>query len=95
MQSRFISEIPEDLIKPVDRYRSPFRQSGHLYEGVSEEDTVDYSVDQIVLHPQFGRGKITKVSGTGQNVYVTVRFSRAGTKQFAASVTPLQTVSDE
>jgi len=95
IQSRFISEIPEHLIKHVDRYRSPFRQSRHLYEMVSEEDTVDYYVDQIVLHPKFGRGKITKISGAGQDVYVTVRFSRAGTKQFAASVTPLQTVSDE
>ena len=94
VQSRFISEIPEHLIKHVDRYRSPFRQSGRLYEIVSE-DTVDYYVDQIVLHPKFGRGKITKVSGAGQDVYVTVRFSRAGTKQLATSVTPLQTVSDE
>ena len=93
IQSRFISEIPEHLIKHVDRYRSPFRQSGSLYEIVSE-DKVDYHVDQIVHHPQFGRGKITKVSGAGQDVYVTVRFSRAGTKQLAASVTPLQTVSD-
>ena len=94
MQSRFISEIPEHLIKHVDRYRSPFRQSGSPYEIVSE-DAVDYYVDQIVHHPQFGRGKITKISGAGQGVYVTVRFSRAGTKQLAASVTPLQTVSDE
>ena len=95
IQSRFISEIPEHLIKHVDRYRSPFRQSGRLYEVVSGEDTMDYYVDQIVLHPKFGRGKITKVSGAGQDVYVTVRFSRAGTKQLAVSVTPLQTVSDE
>ena len=93
MQSRFISEIPEHLIKHVDRYRSPFRQSVGLYEVVSE-DTVDYYVDQIVHHPQFGRGKITKISGAGQGVYVTVRFSRAGTKQLAASVTTLKTVSD-
>ena len=93
IQSRFISEIPEHLIKHVDRYRSPFRQSESLYEVVSE-DAVDYYVDQIVHHPQFGRGKITKISGAGQGVYVTVRFDRAGTKQLAASVTSLQTVSD-
>ena len=93
VQSRFISEIPEHLIKHVDRYRSPFRQSGGLYEVVPEA-AADYYVDQIVLHPKFGRGKITKVSGAGQDVYVTVRFRRAGTKQLAVSVTPLQTVSD-
>ena len=94
MQSRFISEIPEHLIKHVDRYRSPFRQSAGLYEVVREEDRVDYRVDQIVLHPQFGRGKITKISRSGHGVYVTVRFSRAGmTKQLDPSLTPL-TITD-
>ena len=89
VQSRFIAEIPEDLIRHVDRYRSPFHESTDLYEEVPE-DADDYSVDQIVHHPQFGRGKITKVSGAGQNVYITVRFSRAGmTRRFAASLAPL------
>lgn len=93
-QSRFISEIPEHLIKHVDRYRSPFRETTGLYAVVSEEDASDYHVDQIVLHPKFGRGKVTKVNETGHDVYVTVRFSRAGTKQLAASAASLQTVSD-
>ena len=89
VQSRFIAEIPEDLIRHVDRYRSPFHESTGLYEDVPE-DAEDYSVDQIVHHPQFGRGKITKVTGAGQNVYITVRFSRAGmTRRFAASLAPL------
>ena len=89
VQSRFIAEIPEDLIRHVDRYRSPFHESTGLYEEVPE-DADDYSVDQIVQHPQFGRGKITKVTGAGQNVYITVRFSRAGmTRRFAASLAPL------
>ncbi len=94
VQSRFISEIPEHLIKHVDRYRSPFRQSAGLYEIVPEEDQVDYHVDQIVLHPQFGRGKITKISRSGRGVYVTIRFSRSGmTKQLDPSLTSL-TISD-
>ena len=91
VQSRFISEIPEHLVKHVDRYRSPFRQSERLDEGVSEKDTMDYYVGQVVHHPQFGRGKITKISGAGQ---VTVRFSRAGIKQLAAEFTTLSIVSD-
>ena len=91
--SRFIAEIPDYLIKHVDRYRSPFGETNAVYEVVSEEDSLDYVVDQVVLHPKFGRGKITKISDVGQDVYVTVRFSRAGTKQFAASMAPLQTVS--
>ena len=93
VQSRFIAEIPEHLIQHVDRYRSPFQESVGLYEKVPE-DTDDYYVDQIVHHPQFGRGKVTKISGAGRDVYVTVRFNRSGTKQLAASVTSLRTVSD-
>ena len=91
--SRFIAEIPEDLIKHVDRYRSPFHESAGSYEEVIE-DADAYYVNQIVHHPRFGRGKITKVRGAGQDIYITVRFSRAGmTKQFAASLAPL-TMSD-
>ena len=93
VQSRFIAEIPEHLIRHVDRYRSPFHESVGLYEEVPE-DADDYCVDQIVHHPQFGRGKITKISGVGGNIHVTVRFSRVGiTKRFAASLAPL-TISD-
>ena len=87
--SRFISEIPEYLIKHVDRYRSPFGQPHGLYEEVLE-DPEDYTINQIVHHPQFGRGKITKISGVGGDIHITVRFSRAGmTKRFAASLAPL------
>ena len=92
--SRFISEIPEQLIRHVDRYRSPFRDTPGTSEIVSEEESLDYAVDQIVLHPKFGRGKITKVRDVGQDLYITVRFTRAGTKQLAASMTPLLPVSD-
>ena len=93
VQSRFIAEIPEHLIRHVDRYRSPFHESVGLYEEVPE-DAEDYSVGQIVNHPRFGRGKITKISRARQSVYVTVRFSRAGmTKELDASHAPL-TMSD-
>ena len=90
--SRFISEIPEHLIKPVDRYRSPFQQSDGLYEEIPD-DAVDYHVNQIVHHPQFGRGKVTKVGGAGRDVYITVRFNRTGmTKQIDTSIAPDLTV---
>ena len=93
--SRFISEIPEHLIKPMDRYHSPFQQSNSLYEEISDE-AVDYYVNQIVHHPQFGRGKVTKVGGGGRDVYITVRFSRSGmTKQLDTSIVPDLTVSDD
>ena len=88
--SRFIEEISPNLIKHVDRYNSAFSQSEISY--VEEEQVDFYEVDQIVHHPSFGRGKVTKLSGSGLNAYVTVRFDRAGSKQFAAAIAPLQKV---
>ncbi len=89
--SRFISEIPDNLIKHVDRYRSPFRETEGQY-GV-EEAELSYQVNQIVHHPKFGRGKITKISGYGKNAFVRVRFQRTGLmKEFAAAYTSLQPV---
>ena len=91
--SRFISEIPEHLIKHVDRYHSPFLEAESAYE-VVPEDSMDYAVGQIVNHPKFGRGKITKISRARQSVYITVRFSRVGmTKELDASLASL-TISD-
>lgn len=86
--SRFVSEIPDNLIKHVDRYRSPFRETETVYD--VEEQMPNYSVDQLVHHPKFGRGKITKISGYGENAFVTIRFGRGGSKRFAAAFTPLQ-----
>lgn len=86
--SRFISEIPDNLIKHVDRYRSPFRETEAIYD--VEEQMPNYSVDQLVHHPKFGRGTITKIRGSGGNALVTVRFRRGGSKRFAAAFTPLQ-----
>jgi len=86
--SRFISEIPDNLIKHVDRYRSPFRETEAIYD--VEEQMRNYSVDQLVHHPKFGRGTITKIRGSGANALVTVRFRRGGSKRFAAAFTPLQ-----
>ncbi len=88
--SRFIEEISPHLIKQVDRYNSAFSQPEISY--VEEEQVDFYKVDQIVHHPSFGRGKVTKLSGSGLNTYVTVRFDRAGSKKFAAALAPLQTV---
>lgn len=88
--SRFIEEIEPHLIKHVDRYNSAFSQSEVSY--VQEAEVIEYKINQIVHHPSFGRGKVTKLSGSGINAFVTVRFDRAGSKQFAAAIAPLQTV---
>ena len=98
--SRFIEEISPDVIKHVDRYNSAFSQPDTTFseqeinyikeEQEEKEDT--YGVGQIVYHSSFGRGKVTELSETGSNTYVTVRFDRSGLKQFDAEMAQLQTV---
>ncbi len=88
--SRFISEIPETLIKHVERYSSPFRETEALYRIHEKAESLNYQVHQIVSHPKFGRGKITKISGYGEEAFITVRFQRAGLKQFVAGYRLLQ-----
>ena len=104
--SRFIDEIDEKLIKHVDRYNSAFSDtdeeeykdeptyipSTEYIQEVSSEPL--YDIDQIVMHPKFGRGKIISMSGKGDNAFVTVLFERSGSRQFAASLAPLEVLDN-
>ncbi len=91
--SRFIEEIPPYLIKHVDRYNSAHSSLTHQeIRYVEEEEENLYTVDQIVFHPSFGRGKVVKLKEYGQNTYVVVRFDRAGSKQFDVELVPLHVV---
>jgi DNA helicase-2/ATP-dependent DNA helicase PcrA len=88
--SRFIEEISPHLIQHVDRYNSPFSQPEISY--IEEEEQNLYGIGQIVYHPNFGRGKVTKLIESGSSTYVTVRFERAGSKQFDTALAQLQAV---
>lgn len=90
MPSRFIEEISPHLIKHVDRYNSAFSQQELSY--VEEEKDDLYTVDQIVFHPDFGRGKVVELKELGTNTYVIVRFDRSGSKQFDAKMAKLHTL---
>jgi DNA helicase-2/ATP-dependent DNA helicase PcrA len=86
--SRFIEEISPHLIQRVDRYNSPFSQPEISY--IEEHQEESFGIGQIVFHPSFGRGKVTKLSESGSCTFVTVRFERGGSKQFDAAMAPLQ-----
>ncbi len=94
MPSRFIQEIPPDLINHVDRFETVQRPVVRSYDPDEPDHDVgpsfDYSVGEFVFHPKFGRGKITGISGAGQNMRVTIRFARGGEKTLLAEYAPLQ-----
>ena len=94
MPSRFIEEIPPDLINHVDRYETAHRPAVRSYDpdepDIDVGSSFDYSVGEFVFHPKFGKGKITGISGYGANMRITIRFARGAEKTLVAEYAPLQ-----
>ena len=53
-------------------------------------DTSGFAVGVRVRHARFGDGVVTGVRGAGGNVIITVNFDRAGNKDLAAALAPLE-----
>ena len=92
--SRFIGEIPSELINHVDRYETVRHPVVRSYDpdepDIDEGASFGYSVGEFVFHPKFGKGKITGISGSGASMRVTIRFARAGEKTLMAEYARLQ-----
>ena len=76
--SRFIQEIPQELleeIRPVLSVSRPVYRSNDFSEG---PDVI--SLGQIVKHKKFGEGIVLNQEGSGANARVQVNFQRAGMK---------------
>ncbi len=94
--SRFIEEIPPDLIGQGPTHESPRRPVVSSYDP-DEPDSDDevpfhYEVGDVVYHTQFGRGKILAINGYGFNMRVTVRFERGSEKTLAVVHARLQKI---
>ena len=50
------------------------------------------TLGDVVYHAQFGRGRITAISGYGFDMRITVRFERGSEKVLAAAHTRLERV---
>ncbi|RUM88313.1 MAG: DNA helicase UvrD, partial [Thermovibrio sp.] len=68
--SRFISEIPNHLLKEV-RKRSERRRGEELKEE---------SRPKLVFHKKYGKGVVKRIEGRGENAKVTAFFSNFGEK---------------
>lgn len=91
--SRFLKEIPEDLID------TGFRISEGATAGVAQmqlKETVDrgdsFSMDEgaWVHHPSWGRGRVVSRSGSGIETKLTVRFQDGVTKKVVVKYANLQ-----
>ena len=96
LPSRFIEEIPPELVNQASPYESPRRPVVSSYDpdepDFEEEVSFNYDVGDVVYHAKFGRGKVTAIDGYGFDMRITVRFERGSEKVLAAAHARLQRV---
>jgi DNA helicase-2/ATP-dependent DNA helicase PcrA len=98
--SRFIAEIPPDLVEEVrprvQVSRPVYTPSAHSSRGGTPRFVDDspgaYRLGQRVRHAKFGDGVVLNVEGQGTNARVQVNFERQGTKWLMAGYANLELV---
>lgn len=100
--SRFLEEIRDHCLVQNEVFAAPsldvniFQSLGGSKEQYQDRDVKDdgsrYRLGAYVKHPAFGKGRISKVEGSGNNLMVTVEFTGKGTKKFLAKYAPFQFV---
>jgi DNA helicase-2/ATP-dependent DNA helicase PcrA len=85
LPSRFLSELPENLLLPLNKRRAAWAQepAPASYSGGGNQGAGGFSIGQNVAHPKFGNGVILGFEGRGSDARVQVRFRDAGTKWLA------------
>ena len=106
LPSRFLDEIPPDLIDKIDRrsYRyeyGPARTATAKPSAAKPPDGVYYEYEDgeglrpgnIVLHNKFGQGRVVRVEGYGDNMRIDVDFASVGPKKLIAKYARLTIIS--
>ena len=97
LASRFIREIPAELIEEVRMRaavsRPVYRRAEHRTgAGIGASDNGDFRLGQRVEHPKFGEGVVLMVEGQGSHARVQVNFENAGAKWLVVAYANLQTM---
>ena len=93
MLSRFVREIPDDLIqevRPKARFTRPGVQAAPSMHRERAEAETGLFVGQRVNHARFGDGIVLNLEGQGPQSRVQVNFEDAGSKWLIASMANLQ-----
>jgi DNA helicase-2/ATP-dependent DNA helicase PcrA len=86
---------------PVSRrgYRSDFAETRYdrekqslPHQGVAADSESRFKTRDMVLHPKYGKGKIMRIEGSGDNVKLTIVFSTGEKKVFLEKYTPLEKI---
>ena len=87
--SRFLAEIPNELIHQADKDDTPRAGRG---QSETRDPTV-FKVGQEVEHDRWGRGTIIEIARSNFGLEATVHFADAGDKRLDLSLAPMKPVS--
>lgn len=82
--SRFLREIPVELMDEI-RFRTKVSRPQAAPSAYQPESKGQFRIGQEVTHRIFGDGIIVDCEGDGEEMKVTVRFAKVGTKVLIAS----------
>jgi len=91
-ESRFLAEIPEDLIDRQGETPSPLGLSGTGFARPQkrEEPVMVLNVGDRVLHDKFGMGTVVATTGQNEKAEATIDFKSAGQKRLLLRYAPVE-----
>jgi DNA helicase-2/ATP-dependent DNA helicase PcrA len=89
--SRFISEIPPDLVNEIRLGGGSISQEIFSRNREMPGEESDLSLGQRVVHNRFGEGVVLNLEGSGSHARVQVHFEEAGSKWLVLAYAGLQT----
>jgi ATP-dependent DNA helicase UvrD/PcrA len=88
--SRFIDEIPSELLSDIRLGGSVTESFFNKSETVASKEDGELSLGQRVSHAKFGEGVVLNLEGSGGHMRIQVNFEQAGAKWLVAAYANLQ-----
>lgn len=90
-ESRFLTELPEELVDRQGEELSPLGLSGNDFVRPGKEISVlILNAGDRVLHDKFGLGTVVAVKGENENAEATIDFKSAGEKRLLLRYAPVE-----
>lgn len=99
IRSRFITELPADVLDEIDPSSDPDAYEEELFSGgggsqrsMAAKQAGQYPPGTLVKHPQFGLGRVVKVSPMGAHTRAKIDFTTSGSKTLILQYARLEVI---
>ncbi len=93
LKSRFIDDIPGNLLKEKNNNKSSFSDyKSKVFSKLAKQSDQNINSGDIVEHKIFGKGKVLSVEGIGENSKLTIKFFNNVTKKLILKYAKLKLI---